>query len=92
MRNGNFVGKEYRSWDYLSYAITEVNNEIIVNSAYIVESIDMWYGRLGHVNFSSLKRLRNMRLIPNMNTENYSKCPLNVEAKFAKKPFTLVPI
>jgi len=41
----------------------------------------------GHVNFSSLKRLRNMRLIPNVNTKNYSKSHVCVEVKFAKKPF-----
>ena len=28
-----------------------------------------------------------MRLIPNVNTENCSKCPVCVEAKFAKEPF-----
>jgi len=42
---------------------------------------------LGHVNFASLKRLRNMRLISNVNIENCSKCPVCVEAKFGKKPF-----
>jgi len=28
-----------------------------------------------------------MRLIPNINTGNYSKCDVYVEVKFAKKPF-----
>jgi len=28
-----------------------------------------------------------MRLIPNTNTQNCSKCDICVEAKFAKKPF-----
>ena len=51
----------------------------------LIESVDLWHGRLGHVNFASLKRLRNMGLIPNVNTENCSKCPICVEAKFAKK-------
>jgi len=31
-----------------------------------------------------------MRLVPNVNTENYSKCPVYVEVKFAKKPFKSV--
>jgi len=31
-----------------------------------------------------------MQLIPNVNTENCSKCPVCVEAKFAKKPFKSV--
>ena len=33
-----------------------------------------------------------MRLIPNVNTENYSKCPICVEEKFAKKLFESVTI
>ena len=68
-------------------AVAQINNETVVNSVYIAESVDLWHGRLGHVNFASLKRIRNMRLIPNVNTENCSKCPVCVEAKFAKKPF-----
>ena len=88
MRNGDFVGKGYRSGGLLVLnAVAQINNETAANSVYIAESVDLWHGRLGHVNFASLKRLRNMRLIPNVNTENCSKCPVCVEAKFAKKPF-----
>jgi len=36
--------------------------------AYIAESVDLWYGRLGHVNYASINKLRNMWLIPNINT------------------------
>ena len=68
-------------------AVAQINNETAANSVYIAESVDLWHGRLGHVNFASLKRLRNMSLIPNVNTENCSKCPVCVEEKFAKKPF-----
>ena len=47
----------------------------------------MWHGRLGHVNYASINKLRNMRLIPNIITEKCLKCDVCVEAKFAKKPF-----
>jgi len=87
-RNGDFVGKGYRSGGLLVLnVVAQINNETTANYVYIAESVDLWYGRLGHVNFASLKRLRNMYLIPNMNTENCSKCPVCVEAKFAKQPF-----
>ena len=29
------------------------------SSAYIVDSCDVWHGRLGHVNFSCIKKLVN---------------------------------
>jgi len=85
MRNGDSVGKGYRSgWLLILNPTAQANNEIAANSAYITESFDLWHGRLGHFNFSSLQRLRNIRLIPNVNTENCSKYPVYVEAKFAK--------
>jgi len=88
MRNWDFVGKGYRSGGlHVLNAAAQVNNETATNSVYIVESVDLWHGRLGHVSFASLKRLRNMRLVPNMNIENCSKCPICVEAKFVKKSF-----
>jgi len=37
-----------------------------------------------------MKRLRDMRLIPNVNTGNCSKCHLCVEVKFAKQAFKSV--
>ena len=88
IRNRDFVGKGYRSGGLLVLNVAvQVNNETAVRSVYIAESVDLWHGRPEHVNFTSLKRLRNMRLIPNVNTENCSKCPVCVEAKFVKKPF-----
>jgi len=71
MQNEDFVGKGYRSWGLLvPNAAAQVNNEIATNSTYIVEFVNLWHDRLGYVNFASLKRLRNIRLIPNENTEN----------------------
>jgi len=49
--------------------------------------VDLCHGRLGHVNYASINKLRNMRLIPNINTQNCSKCDICVKVKFAKKPF-----
>jgi len=55
-----------------------------------VESIDIWHGRLGHLNLASIKRVTTMGLLPPINKDNESKCPICVEAKHMKKPFTIV--
>ena len=88
MRNGDFVRTGYRSGGLLVLnVVAQINNETAVNSTYTAEFADLWHGRLGHVNFASLKRLRSMSLIPNVITENYFKCSACGEAKLAKKPF-----
>jgi len=56
----------------------------------MAESVGLWHGKLRRVNFASLKRLRNVHLIPNVKLQNQSKCHVCVKEKFAKKPFKLV--
>ena len=85
-RNGDFVGKGYVNNGLFVLNTIEMNN-IASSSAYIVESLDLWLGRLGHLNFGSIKRLRNMNLIPSISEETELKCPICVEAKHFKKPF-----
>ncbi|KAL0388011.1 UNVERIFIED_CONTAM: hypothetical protein Sradi_2682900, partial [Sesamum radiatum] len=60
------------------------------NSAYFIESIDVWHGRLGYVNYSSIKRLNNVNLIKTSDAKECSKCEVCVEAKYAMKPFKSV--
>ena len=87
LRNGVFVGKGYRSGGLfvLNVAFDAANGNAS-SSAYIAESVDLWHGRLGHVNYASINKLKNLRLIPNIITEKCQKCDICVEAKFAKKP------
>ena len=59
-------------------------------SSYIAESIDLLHGRLGHVNYASTKRLKNLKLIFAVNVDNASKCFVCVAAKYAKRPFKSV--
>ena len=64
------------------------NMNIFSNSfAYIVESLDLWHGRLGYVNVAAIKRMKQIILIPNLTNSEYSKCEICVEAKQFKKPF-----
>jgi len=54
IRNGDFVGKGYRSGRLLVLNLAaQVNNEITANSVYIAEFVDLWHGRLRHVNLLS---------------------------------------
>ena len=62
-KNGEFMGKGYLA-DGLFILNIAVNFNISSSDfTYIAESIDLWHGRLGHVNFSSIKRLTNIHLI-----------------------------
>ena len=57
---------------------------------YIAKSVDVWHCRLGHVNITSIKRLKKWNLIPVVNVNEFSKCTICVEAKYAKKPFNSI--
>lgn len=85
-RNGEFVGKGYLSGGLFVLNIVEMNDNAS-SSAYIIESLDLWHGRLGHVNIASIKRLRNMNLLPPVKEDLISKCLVCVEAKHTKPPF-----
>ena len=60
------------------------------SSAYFAESVDLWHSRLGCVNYASINKIKNMRLISNIKAKNCSKCDVCVEAKFDKKPFKFI--
>ena len=55
--------------------------------AYIIESIDMWHGRLGHVNFASIRKLKDLKLINACESHETGKCHVCVESKYFKKPY-----
>ncbi|KAA0042223.1 ty1-copia retrotransposon protein [Cucumis melo var. makuwa] len=61
-KNGDFVGKGYLS-NGLFVLNTISMNANASSSAYLIESANLWHGRLGHVNFASIRKLKDMRLI-----------------------------
>lgn len=65
-------------------SIDSSSNESSSTSAYIVESPNMWHDRLGHLNLTSIKKLKAMNLINFMNEIEFKKCEICVEAKYAK--------
>ncbi|KAL0458592.1 UNVERIFIED_CONTAM: hypothetical protein Slati_0486400 [Sesamum latifolium] len=87
-RNGDFVKKGYISDGLFVLSTVPFSNEIASSSAYMIESIDVWNGRLGHVNLASIKRLENMNLINTYDAKESTKCPICIEAKYVKKPST----
>ena len=79
------------SWGlFVLDAECENMNKASTSLAYIVESLDLWHGRLGHVNIASIKRMKQLSLIPNLTNSEHSKCEICVEEKHFKKPFKTI--
>ena len=62
-----------------------INNNASSSSTYIVDSCDIWHGRLGHVNFSYMKKMVELSLIPKLSLENHGKFESCVKSKTTKK-------
>ena len=63
-KSGMFVGKGYVSNGLFKLSVMTVKPKTINKTnpafAYLLDSYNLWYGRLGHVNYGSLKRLINL--------------------------------
>ena len=64
-----------------------INNNASSSSAYIVDSYDIWHGRLGHVIFLYMKEMVELSLILKLSLENHIKCDSCVESKTTKKSY-----
>ena len=71
-KNEMYVGKGYMSNGLFKMnvmaivpPIKNINNKS-TSSAYMLESSNVWHGRLGHVNYDTLRRLVNMECLPNL--------------------------
>ena len=63
-KNDTFVGKGYCNKDLFMLNVYDViNNNASSSSTYIVDSCDIWYDRLRHVNFSYMKKMVELSLI-----------------------------
>lgn len=51
----------------------------------MVHSIDIWHGRLGHVNYSYIKKIKDFSLLSNFSDTEINKCEICTELKFIKK-------
>ena len=84
-KNGIFVGKGYATNGMFKL---NIDNENI--SAYIVESLDLWHERLGHVNFRSIQLMVKNGLIKDCGKDHTTKCLTCSKCKITKKPFKTV--
>ena len=92
-KNGMYVGK-----GYMSNGLFKMNVMTIVppikniynkntSSAYMLESSNVWHGRLGHVNYDTLRRLINMERLPKFKLDQNHKCEICVESKLTRAYF-----
>ena len=66
-KNGMYVGKGYMSDVLFKLNVMTVVPSVINNttsSSYLLESSNLWHGRLGHMNFDALRRLIGLDYIP----------------------------
>ena len=63
-----------------------INNKN-TSSAYMLESSNVWHGRLGHVNYDTLRRLINMECLPKFKLDPSHKCEICVESKLTRTSF-----
>ena len=81
IRNGNFVGKGYCNQGFFILNVIEIMNENASSSTFFVYSIDLWYTRLGLVNFSYVKKMNQLGLITSNNNPCTQKCDVYAESK-----------
>ena len=63
-KSGMYVGKGYLSNGLFKMNVmTVIDNNKGASSVYMLESSNVWHGRLGHVNYYTLDRMINLKLI-----------------------------
>ena len=81
-KNGVFVGKGHCCGDlFIINVLDTIINNKVSPSSYIVYSVDLSHGRLGHVNFSYLKKMKDIGLLSNISVSNIGKCDICMESK-----------
>ena len=92
-KNGMYVGKGYMSNGLFKMnvmtvvpPIKNINNKN-TSSAYMLESSNVWHGRLGHVNYDTLRILINMECLPKFKIDPNNKCEICVESKLTRTSF-----
>ncbi|CAM8943434.1 unnamed protein product [Rhodiola kirilowii] len=86
-KNGMYVGRGYVKdgmWKLNVIAINSINKN---SSAYLLESSNLWHGRLGHVNYDSIRNLMKLDCIPKFQFDSEHKCEICVEAKLTRTSF-----
>jgi len=85
VEGGQFVGRGYCSQGLFMLNVLKIMNGNASTSAYMIDSCDRWHGRLGHVGFSYIKKMKAIGLLHNVTISDYDKCEICVESKSTKK-------
>ena len=89
-----FMGKGYVSNGLFKLNVMTVKPKIMnktnASFVYVLKSSNLWHGRLGHVNYSSLKRLINLNHIPTFQIDIKHKCETCVEEKMTRLSFQTI--
>ena len=92
-KNGMYVGKGYMSNGLFKINVmtvvppTKNINNKNTSSTYMLESSNVWHGRLEHVNYDTLRRLINMECLPKFKIDPNHKCEICVESKLIRTSF-----
>ena len=85
-KNGVLVGKgNYCNGLFILNVLNVIMNESVSSFAYIVDSLDLWHARLGHINFAYIKRMKRFGLLSDFSNSDFEKCDVCVEVKSIKK-------
>ena len=89
-KSGMYVGMGYVSDGLFKLNVLTIINKDNKSSVYMLESSNLWHGRLGHVNYDTLRRLINLEHIPSFQIDCKHKCEICVEAKLTRSSFQTV--
>ena len=83
MIENNVFGKGYCDQGIFVLNVSKVINGNAITSAYMIDSYDMWYARLGHTNSAYVFKLQQLGLI-NMHDNQTKKFIVCIESKLTK--------
>ncbi|OMO54671.1 Integrase, catalytic core [Corchorus capsularis] len=84
-KNNVLVGKGYCNQGlFVLNIVNVIMNGNASSSAYMVDSMDLWHARLGHVSISYIKKMQSLGLISNLG-KLFDKCLICAETKLTKK-------
>ena len=88
-----YIGKCYvndRSFKLNVMTVKPKINDKASSFTYLLESFNLRHGRLGNVNFNFLRKLINMKHIPNFQIDLKYKCETCVKAKLTRLFFQTI--
>lgn len=89
-----YVGNGYMSDMLFKMNVMTIISNINKNtsSSYMLELSNVWHGRLGHVNYNTICRLINLKLLPKFHIDSYHKCETDLESKLTRSLFLSIEI